>query len=895
MRRPGEALARLFGSLANTLLDVGLPRIKDWLSERVPGADVDAIAVDGTLIHADGVRIPIGPRGLLRLERATVQLLSGRGVGFAEMRIHSFHGVLAFGMGEGRTFEADVTFAASPDPDETAWVAGELAIPRASWTKDRAAEPTPMHGAARLVVTPRSWRLDDGLLASAGGSATVRFSGGGSLAGESPKDAFHEAKLVLAGAKVGPFFDAIEAIAGQSFGVPQVVPLDAGLDGELAWDAEQGGRCNLHLSTDGLALELAGEVGADVTGAAPLAAKLSGTLNPAAAMRRANVPASFHPRDEDAIAIAAEITGTTQAPAYHGALRGGALGFRFGRPRFVPAVALSAVDLAFEGTRSSVTAQAAARIGTGTLGVDATIPFATREGRTVSARGADLDASWLAPLAQALGANVVLEDDAAPASRAAPISGRPIEGEALVLPRDLRAHATLAFDLAATELALRGSISATTPRSRLAAEPLVVRGPRLDGTRVVGELAVADAVTVAGRHLGDVSLSAEGPLRLDVALEGAGRDVSARGRLAFDALALLAGGTTTTIRDLDATIDARARRVRIVEARGTVVTQDVRVAATGLAADVVLLGAASGSASCERVVVSFDRIEAPPVELVHVRTLLFADRGRFAWHRAVGHAYAGTVFAAGVVTGEHLHLKIGLRDVAVEQLAIDRAGTSLGTLVQGRLALDLRLERRGTSPLSGKGRASLERGVFPVLERAAPELKRFGLAPPDMQQSGPAHVAIGLGEHGLRLHELAVAVPGCTATGEVWVRSAGDLAGALVVTLAEEYLRKSVVLVLPRVLTERLVLPVRIGGTAREAKIDADLAACFGSFLSDNKVSAFFDGVVQGVFGETQPAPAPAAPQHPPPPADPTHDVDEHLARVTDWDAIARRYRVSTR
>src|SRR3954464_5826977 len=85
-------LARLFGSLANVLLDVGLPTMRACLRERLGlEADVAQVSTEGRFVHAEGVRLPIGPRGVLTLDRASARISGAR------VRLHAFHGVLAFG------------------------------------------------------------------------------------------------------------------------------------------------------------------------------------------------------------------------------------------------------------------------------------------------------------------------------------------------------------------------------------------------------------------------------------------------------------------------------------------------------------------------------------------------------------------------------------------------------------------------------------------------------------------------------------------------------------------------------------------------------------------------------------------------------------------------------
>ena len=124
-----------------------------------PAADVAQVSTEGSFIHLDGVRLPIGDRGELVLDRATAAITPARGRGgvLPELRLHAFNGVLRFAnpglsrsdgddrgnegsarsAGEGKPDElrADVVFVASHDAEEAAWVSGELTIVRATWLR----------------------------------------------------------------------------------------------------------------------------------------------------------------------------------------------------------------------------------------------------------------------------------------------------------------------------------------------------------------------------------------------------------------------------------------------------------------------------------------------------------------------------------------------------------------------------------------------------------------------------------------------------------------------------------------------------------------------------------------------------------------------------------------
>jgi hypothetical protein len=118
--------------------------------------------------------------------------------------------------------------------------------------------------------------------------------------------------------------------------------------------------------------------------------------------------------------------------------------------------------------------------------------------------------------------------------------------------------------------------------------------------------------------------------------------------------------------------------------------------------------------------------------------------------------------------------------------------------------------------------------------------------------------------------------------------------GRLDVTLEEEYLRTSKLLTLPRVLAERLVLPVVVGGPLEAPEIHSDLRKGLGRFLRDNRVRSLVTSAVeeaQILVGHepTDVAPEPHPEPHPPnlPAAELERSLREALdAHGSDWDAI---------
>ncbi len=436
MRGPGP-VGRFFSSLANALIDLGLPTIRQWLRDRLgPLADVSQVTSEGSLVHLDGVRIPIGPRGLVVLDRATAVITALGRTGLPEMRLHAFHGELVFGVAPSDgapTFRAELSFEAASDPEEAAWIWGELSIPRAAWTAGEGSPPmNPMHGKARLYVSSREWRLDHGRLD--GEIVRAHFAGSGVFEGddaadrppeaprearadptkmrpeaprearadptkmrpeaprealprsESPKResvapavkplvprALSSATLKLEHARVGPFVDAASGLVGKAIAIPSFVPQDAQLDGDLAWALDAGGRADLRIASDVITAHVRGAIsptGVSIDGAVDATVKLAELL------RKLHAPPATLPRDEDVVSVALAVGGALRAPEIRGTAFAPELGFRLGRARFVPPVFLRSLhaEVFVKDDRAVLRAEAMLRGSKAHVDVDANVP-----------------------------------------------------------------------------------------------------------------------------------------------------------------------------------------------------------------------------------------------------------------------------------------------------------------------------------------------------------------------------------------------------------------------------------------------------------------------------------------------------------------------------------------
>jgi hypothetical protein len=498
----------------------------------------------------------------------------------------------------------------------------------------------------------------------------------------------------------------------------------------------------------------------------------AGETSPAALLRSLGVREKLLPRAEDTCAFAVERSADLELPL-RATFSARAIGFRFGRPRFHPAQLGGPAELVVEvPAEGELTIRASLQLGAGSLIVEGH-PSAL----TVTAK--DVEPSWVAAVVTALaGTTLVRVDD-----------GSPVTFEPFTVPRTARLGASLLLDLG--RRSARGKVTLDTPRTEAAPEgtSLVLEGAvgpdqAIAGTTLRGALAAADLLTT-GAFDGALRPLPEGSLRVDATITGS---------------------------------------LRTAAITGLVTTPRLRLAFH------------------ERVDGGPHRpsVTAPVIPLADVAALFRYDGATLAWQRLAARAYGGSLGGEGRLgrRGAFVGLRaaLALRDVTAGEIPIDANGRLLSDLASGRLAIDLRFDRDGAgeaTSTTAHGALCLEDGVFPVLQRAQAPLGKVGLGLPPQTASGPATCTIALHARGWTFAEVIAAVPGCATTGRVDVSPDGAVDGALVVKLGAELLEKSKLTLLPSLLADQLVVPVRITGAASRPHVDADLASCFGTLLSD--------------------------------------------------------------
>ena len=939
-------LARLFSSLANVVLDLGLPTIRGWLRERLgPEADVADVETDGSTITLDGVRIPLGPRGLIVLDRATATITSLGDNGPA-LRLHSFHGVLVFTRPDLRdqfartddtnayvqnpTFRADVTFTAGEDPDPSAWIWGDVQINRALWTTENPGAP--LTGRARLFVSSRDWRLEGGRLDGAPTTtpdgkppAVARFAAAGSLEPGVPTDSlvpssFASLAFALENGRIGPFLDAMVALAGEDVvraRIHDAIPRDTRLDGELSWSAEIGARAEMRFDAATIGARATARVGCAPNGTR-LEGHLEGTLVVAPLLRRLDVPTTAIPREEDVVSVTATATGHARAPEVQIDLSAPQLGFRLGRPRFVPAVVLRELT----GTAFWKEGRLVGRITGDARGLVAIDVDASRSDTRVAITADALGAGFLRDIAATMNVRAVIADDTSASVRLTYATPeRELRGTAsLKTPRSelvlelvqphwrvtggVALEDALATGLVANQTLFpkRGNVvvaldieRGATPRARgeLAASEIVLKvgarelhytvqgvsvGVVIDASGIVYENLCFTGYDGRFRGSGAVSFTpraAGGPPYVSLALEEGGAPLAkellllvpeprpnlsipdslrAVGKLVVgDRLTIFVSLTTAAGTQLAVEVVSLHGNLHGSTAKGLVALPD---ALAMVDRDVPLTGLVRVDADVSereeraiRAVLSSAMVEYPPFALENASVLaVVTPSGDVLWNRLDARIADGRVSSFGVARkGGEVLARVSTAAVAVHELP-PIEGRALGKYVHGRASGSVVVHRSSDAEngsVEAHGDVVLDDAAFPIIDRARPALSRYGLRPPNEDATGPAVASIRIDAKGVHVHDVAVDLHGANVRAKIDVNPLRVIDGHVEIVLEEEYLRTSKLLTVPRVLGERLVIPITIRGTTEKPDISAELGQTLGQFLRDTRVGDFISSAVE--------------------------------------------------
>lgn len=287
---------RWFENVANALLERAVPRVREWLQSRFgPGSDVAGIRLEGRDVHVDDTRVPLGPRAVLAIARATFRVTSEPS---RPLVLHALHGELRV---EEGGFVAPVRFECAESVCADAWIDGALKVEQARWPRvDGAGAQASLDGSIGVFVTSARWALERGTLTSA--DATITIEADGELDAEGAKH-LSRARVELRDARAGHFADAAAAITGAQLGGALTVLADARVDGVLLWI--NGLDADVTARTERSRLQLKASAALDET--------VSGTIHGSVA-----IADLLDTRVADAALCDGKLSGTVRAPVVNG-------------------------------------------------------------------------------------------------------------------------------------------------------------------------------------------------------------------------------------------------------------------------------------------------------------------------------------------------------------------------------------------------------------------------------------------------------------------------------------------------------------------------------------------------------------------------------------------------
>ncbi len=452
--RSRGATSKVLHGLANALLSLGVPRVREWLQGRFgPRADVREIAVDGPLLRVAHATLPLGPRMRLEVRTATFEILRGALAGRPEVALASLEGALVAGDAAAR-FEAPVSFRRDREGERGAdWVSGTLVVRGATWTSTQGtvagAGQTPLDGEVIVRVGETDWSIRRGAFQA--GRASIRLAASGDLEGDT---VLRHASLEIDGARAGHFVDAVAALTGRALAPRIPLPPDLVLWGTLAHDTRSS-QVSLRLDT----ARSSADLGARVTASGDVeVASLGGTL------AVADLPPAWLAEmaravdlGDAVVRVEARAHGDVARPVVEATFVAPSVSVRApGQKRFLPPLRLHELRGSLHAGASGADLRATANLeGGGRATIAARLSPGSLEDHDVTICVVDLSPPWAVLLARALG-------------RALPAA----------LPADTRAT----VDAHLTATTWTGVLDARTPRSDIT---LAWRGSR---ARVEGDL-----------------------------------------------------------------------------------------------------------------------------------------------------------------------------------------------------------------------------------------------------------------------------------------------------------------------------------------------------------------------------------------------------------------------
>lgn len=780
----------LFSDLANAALAKSLPAVDKWLRARLGSeTHIASATVEGSRVVLSRVRLPLGPRIRLEIDRATIAVVA-KTLKSPHLYVVSAAGRIVVG-GGGHELTARIELAEGHDRADT-WLAGSVAVDDAGGDgEDRLA------GELDVELSTTRWRIR-GELSDKKSKHRVEADGPLGPRAEAPVS---HLRVDVRDAPIGMILEHAAAWLDVE-PPPLAIAEGARATGELRF---RGGKLSSKttwrdVAVGAVALSTPLEVEAELV-IVPEARMAHGEVSLGTARSTVEVTAIRHARGklesarlEGEIAFADVLETGVLAGPWRPTARGGArVSLVLGDgPRLTgeasaerveldtpnrlgaPPLAFTEVrcDLELDRERLTLTSLSAEGYGTRFEG-QAEHAFGGAAERPLAVIGfVDANVELVRALAS-LGDAIRLD--------VAQDAVRPL-GTRWVAP-DLRLSGRVSVE-ATREI--RGELALETRESALII-PLTVAAAAsfgealLDGTQIRGRLATRDAVGL-GMFDGPIMPRPEGSF-----------NVSAR-----------VLGPVGKPR-VEARIDSPACRVNL-----------------------------------------WGLIDLP---LSEVAAEVLLDQEAIVWKEGRAKLFSGEATAEGVLgftdAFRGIDSVMSCDGVVIGELALPSGPVSAH--VDGLLRGRLHVRRLDGGAITGEAAAHLSEPTYPMVRHAHRQLADVGLPPPPPHGTTPLTCTLTLTDAHATVSDLEAAIEGTAVRGAGRVGYDGSLHGEATARLRGAYLKKSPLFVIPASISGGITVPVHVRGTLAQPTLSADVAAALRDKLGTAEISSALSGAFDGL------------------------------------------------
>jgi hypothetical protein len=220
-------------------------------------------------------------------------------------------------------------------------------------------------------------------------------------------------------------------------------------------------------------------------------------------------------------------------------------------------------------------------------------------------------------------------------------------------------------------------------------------------------------------------------------------------------------------------------------------------------------------------------------------------------------------------------------NLRVETLRIEELSPAIAREIRGLLTGNARIEEG-----SGSAQLRLDLPVYPAIARLEPHLAKLGLRLPRPEGIAPLDATLAFDRESLRVTTLAASVDGVTLSGAGALHAAPPraLSGRAYASVSARWLQTSPILAIPAFFTSNVTVPISIGGTLAEPKIDADTSSVLKNAIGFDPIGAASD--LASAFGSIWSPPKPRMRSTPPREASPAPrtELEVTLDRILDHD-----------